>query len=279
MRYLESLLLVVKGFIIGIGKVIPGVSGAMLAISLGLYEKSLEAITHFFRNVPEYFHFLCSIGIGVALAIILGSKMIAFFLTHFYLPTMLLFIGLITGGTPDLIKKVKSFPRHKSHFFILILSFSVVIALAFVHISPSYLVNDNMKVVVYLAMGFIDAATMVIPGISGTAIFMLLGLYEISLGLFSSLDSIGHIIAQLDLLIPFGIGLVIGVFLISFLMTYILKYHASKTYYGILGFQFAAILMILLETLEYNYSIFEIMASLLLFLIGFVIAKYFDRVE
>lgn len=251
----------------------------MLAISLGLYEKSLEAITHFFQNVPKYFPFLCSIGIGVALAIILGSKMIAFFLTYCYLPTMLLFIGLITGGTPDLIEKVKSYPKNHSHLFILISSFSFVVCLGFVHISPSYFINSSMKTVVYCIMGFIDAATMVIPGISGTAIFMLLGLYQLSLGLFSNLDSVGHVIAQIDVLIPFGIGLVIGVFLVSFLMTYILKYHASKTYYGILGFQLAAILMILLETLQYNYSIMEIIISMILFVVGFITAKYFDRLE
>lgn len=251
----------------------------MLAISLGLYEKSLEAITHFFKNVPKYFQFLFSIGIGVALAIILGSKMIAFFLTYFYLPTMLLFIGLITGGTPDLISKVKSYPKRKIHLFILLVSFGFVVSLGFVHISPNYLVDGSMKSIVYGIMGFIDAATMVIPGISGTAIFMLLGLYEMSLGLFSNLDSINHVLAQLDLLIPFGIGLVIGVFVISFFMTYILKHHASKTYYGILGFQLAAILMILLETLQYNYSIREIVISLILFVVGFIIAKYFDRLE
>lgn len=251
----------------------------MLAISLGLYEKSLEAITHFFQNVSKHFQFLFSIGIGVALAIVLGSKMIAFLLIHFYLPTMLLFIGLITGGTPDLIAKVKSYPKKNIHFFILIISFGFVISLSFLNISPTYLVDDRFKTMLYFTMGVIDAATMVIPGISGTAIFMLLGLYEMSLKLFSNLDSVHHILLQLDLLIPFGVGLVFGVLIVSFFMTYILKHHASKTYYGILGFQLAAIFMILLETLQYNYTIVEIMIGIILFLVGFIIAKYFDRLE
>lgn len=251
----------------------------MLAISLGLYERSLEAITHFFKNVPQYFRFLFCIGVGVLLAIILGSKMIAFFLTYFYLPTMLLFIGLITGGTPDLITKVKNYPKHKSHLPIMIMSFSIVVSLGFAQINPNYLIDGNNKIGIYLGMGFIDAATMVIPGISGTAIFMLLGLYQMSLQLFSKLDSITHVIQRLNLLLPFGLGLVIGVFIISFFMTYILKYHASKTYYGILGFQLAAILMILLETLQYNYSLLEIIVGLFCFVMGFIIAKYFDRSE
>ena len=90
-----------KGIVIGIGKIIPGVSGAVIAISLGVYEKGLEAIT---KINKENIKFLINIGSGIVISIILFSKLILYFMNNYYLPTMLLFIGLIIGGTFELKK-------------------------------------------------------------------------------------------------------------------------------------------------------------------------------
>ena len=87
--------LIFKGFIVGLGKIIPGVSGSLIAVSLGIYEKSIECISHFFKDVRNNLYFLGLIGIGVVLAVILGSKVIILLINNFYLPTMFLFIGLI----------------------------------------------------------------------------------------------------------------------------------------------------------------------------------------
>ena len=99
--------LFIKGLIIGIGQIIPGVSGGMLAISLGLYEKGINAISNFFSNVKENLKFLVPIALGIITSILYISKVIKYFLSAYYLPTMLLFIGLIVGGVPPLIDKIK----------------------------------------------------------------------------------------------------------------------------------------------------------------------------
>ena len=100
----ENIRLIVKGLIIGLGKIIPGVSGGMLAISLGVYEKGLDALSHFFRNVKENTKFLCLLGLGILISVVLMSKLIKFSLDNYYLPTMLLFIGLIAGGLHKLFE-------------------------------------------------------------------------------------------------------------------------------------------------------------------------------
>lgn len=279
MIILKSFLLIVKGFVIGIGKVIPGVSGSMLAISLGLYEKCLEAITHFFQNITQNFYLLFHVGIGVLLAIVLGSKIIAFFMAHYYLSTTLLFLGMIIGGMPSQWKTICSYQRTKSHFFLFSIAFLFVISLSFIKVDYHYLISPHIKNWIYLAIGFLDATTMVIPGISGTAVFMLLGLYQISIGMFASLTSISNIIQNSAMLLPFGMGLVLGIFVVSWIMTYLLKHYEGKTYFAIFGFQLAAIVMIFVETLQFQYTLLEICSAIICLFIGFHIAIRFERME
>ena len=109
-------MLIIKGFILGVCKIIPGVSGGMVAITLGLYDKGIEAINNFFKDVKKNTLFLGQLGLGLLIAIFVFSKIINYALDHFYLPTILLFIGLIIGGVPNLFKKVKT--KNKKNWFI-----------------------------------------------------------------------------------------------------------------------------------------------------------------
>ena len=80
----------IKGFIIGIGKIIPGVSGAMLATIMGVYDKSIFYICNFKNNIKAAIKYLFPIGIGVIVSIILFSKIISLCLDKYYVITMLL---------------------------------------------------------------------------------------------------------------------------------------------------------------------------------------------
>ena len=103
----EKLILILKGIIIGAGKIIPGVSGGMLAITLNVYDKGIKAISDFFKDIKGNLIFLSTIGIGILISIISVSKVIKYALDLYYLPTMLLFIGLIIGGIPSIIETAK----------------------------------------------------------------------------------------------------------------------------------------------------------------------------
>ena len=100
-------MLFIKGLIIGIGKIIPGVSGSMLAISMGIYQKLINSINNFFKNVKYNFKFLSQIGIGVLVSIILFSNLILSCLEKNYLITMFLFLGLIIGGLDDIRDNIR----------------------------------------------------------------------------------------------------------------------------------------------------------------------------
>lgn len=273
---LNTLILVVKGFIIGIGKVIPGVSGAMLAMSLGLYEPCLEAITHFFKNMKKNILLLSSLGIGVLIAIVFGSKIIAFLLTNYYLPVILLFLGFIIGGMLPFYRSLKGNPFRLSYFISFLCCFSIVIFLSFIKMNQGTILEISNLSLLYFILGLIDAATMIIPGISGTAVFMLLGVYQNILFLFAHLDSIAHIIEHLSILVPFSLGIVIGVILVSVGMNQLLKKKKVITHYGILGFQISAILSIFFETLTKNYGILEIVVSCFLLILGVRVGRYLE---
>ena len=111
-----------KGFIIGIGKIIPGVSGAMLAAIMGVYDKALYYICNFRKNIKESIKYLSPIAAGILLSIILFSKVISICLDKYYEITMFFFIGLVIGGLPFIInKKNKKIQKNLSIIFFLFL--------------------------------------------------------------------------------------------------------------------------------------------------------------
>ena len=146
----ELIILGVKGFIMGIANIIPGVSGGTLAITLGIYEKLIGTISHFFKNIKENLKFVIPIGIGMVLSILVLSKVISFCLDKYALATILLFVGLILGGIPLIAKRVKS-KISISNIIIFVLTFSLVIALALLKGEGS-VSFDNMTLSSYLLL-------------------------------------------------------------------------------------------------------------------------------
>ena len=275
---MEQIILVLKGFLIGIAKIIPGVSGGMIAISLGLYEKGIDALSHFFQNVKGHIKFLFFVGIGIALAIVFGSKFILFALQKWYLPTMLLFIGLILGGLPALMRKANVKKNKISDILVLFVCFFLMLFFfLFQGKESSSLSHTSYSFVTFFLIGVIEAVTMIVPGISGTAILMLLGYYETMMGMFSGLSSFSGILHSLPILFPFGLGILIGAIAIIKLVDYLLHHHEKKSYYGIIGFALSSALLLLKQTFMHNYSWGQVILSLILLVLGYFFSKRLDK--
>lgn len=256
--------LIFKGFIVGLGKIIPGVSGSLIAVSLGIYEKSIECISHFFKDVRNNLYFLGLIGIGVVLAVILGSKVIILIINNFYLPTMFLFIGLIAGGIPDLLKEKKN--KSILDVLLIIISFSIILIIGLLGTTLNFNPTKNVSSLFIISgIGFIDAATMVIPGISGTAIFILLGCYDFVLNLFSNLLNFNNFLYILF----FAFGLVLGIILVSKFMNYCFKNYKDSIYMIIIGFSLSSVYMMFSETLKNTNSISTIILGIIMMLFGY----------
>lgn len=271
---MKNIILTVKGFFIGIANIIPGVSGGTLAITLGIYEKLINTISHFFKNFKENIKFLLPIGIGAIISILFGSKVISFCLDKYTFATILFFIGLIIGGIPLLNKKIKGKYKNFPNILIFLLTFSFVIILSFLkgegHISFESL--DIMGYINIFLVGVIAAATMIIPGVSGSFVLMLLGYYKPIIDCINALTKFDNLWHNIIILIPFGIGVIVGFAVISKLLEYLFKKYETKTYFGVMGFVFASIITIFTGTEGLIFSIPQLLVGIILFAVGFFVA-------
>ncbi len=280
----ENIILGVKGFIMGIANIIPGVSGGTLALTLGIYERFIGAISHFFSNLKENIKFLLPIAIGLCLAILSMSRVIDYSYEHFPIPTTLFFVGLVIGGIPMLYHKVKGKKEGKqiSSWIILLMTFSLVIVMAFADqlFGTTAKVNlsglDLWGYLILFCVGVIAAATMVIPGVSGSLVLMLLGYYYPILKIVKALTKFENLGENIVIAGVFGVGVLVGIVLISKIIEFLLKKFETKTYYGVLGFIFASVLAIPIST--YNevenlvFSIPQVFIGIIMMAIGGMIA-------
>ena len=132
---MNTIILFIKGLIIGIGKIIPGVSGAVLAIILKLYDRGLESIVNFFSNPKENILFLLKVGLGIITGIIFFSNIINYTLSNYYVCTMLLFIGLIIGGIPSILKEVD-----KKDYIYSIITIIIFTIISLLNINNNYVI-------------------------------------------------------------------------------------------------------------------------------------------
>ena len=284
----------IKGALIGVANVIPGVSGGTMAVSLGIYNRLISSISHLFRDFKKSIATLIPILLGCALGIVGFSYAIKYLLANQPLPTCLAFLGLILGGIPVLfkdmkegIKKSKNGRLTAANVLAFLLLFAFAIALPLLKGSDDTLMTltatpDTMVILFF--MGVIAAATMVIPGVSGSMIMMILGYYY---GIINSITSfidglkagsISAMAAQLGILIPFGIGAVLGIFLISKLIEYLFERHTVSTYAAILGLILSSPFGIFYNTNALaHFTIPGLLIGIILFAAGGFVTWYMGR--
>lgn len=271
----ENIKLILKGFVVGLGKIIPGVSGAMLAITMGIYERGLKAVSNIFKEFKQHFKFLLFLGIGIILALVIGGKVVIYCLDKFYLPTMFLFIGMILGGIKPLFKEIKGEKAEPKNILIglsVVILLLVVSVLDFGQDKSSYVKNISSFFTFFLG-GVFDAAATVIPGISGTALLMILGYYNIIMSSFGDMFNFSNIGNNLFVLVPFVLGMAFGIFTLAKLMNYLFSHHKTTTYYAIIGFSCVSVLILIGKTFCNTYTILEIVISLILLVIGYLTSR------
>lgn len=274
---MKSLILIIKGFFIGIANIIPGVSGGTIALIVGIYEKLINTISHFTKNIKENILFILPLGIGMVLSILVLSGIIDSSYKNYPLATTFFFIGLVLGGIPFAYKKIKD-KKNISNWFIFLITFSLVIIMSYIGTKDMFNVVslDNLGLIDYLKLllvGIIASGTMIIPGISGSLVLMLIGYYYPIIELIKQLTKFNF--SNIIPLIVFGIGLIIGFVLFVKLIELLFKKFENKTYYGVLGFISASIFAIPISTfLKISYTLvpIELLVGLLLLGLGFIIS-------
>lgn len=280
---IKNIILFIKGFIMGIANIIPGVSGGTLAIILGIYEQFIGALSHFFKNFKKNILFILPVGLGMLASIATMSNVIDYSLHKFTLATVLFFVGLVIGGIPLLLNKVKGKKDSKvaSNIIAFVITFSIVIFMAVAKLifqtnfSISFAHLGIIGFILLFLVGILAAGTMVIPGVSGSLVLMLIGYYEPVIKTIKNLVHFKSVPHNLLIIAVFGIGIVVGIVGIARLFEYLFKKHETVTYYGVLGFIFASIIAIPISTftsISITFKALELIIGLVFLTLGTIIA-------
>ena len=288
---MKWLLDVLRGLVIGLANVIPGVSGGTMMVSMGIYDKLIYSINNLFRKFAECIRVVLPYLIGLLAGIILGSVVLNVAFENYPLPTNTLFIGLILGSLPIIMKQIRGARINAACVLIFLLFAAVVIVPK--AIANGTLVGENVNggsralpvdvlhIILYIALGCMASASMVIPGISGSMMLKIFGYYEPIVtqtlgGTFKdAIPSgnwalVGH---NLGILLPYVIGLVIGIFGVAKLIEFLLKKWKVYTYCGILGMVAASPAVILMDASVYaGFNAAVCAAAVVTLVLGIVIA-------
>ena len=271
----------IKGMMIGIANIIPGVSGGTLAVSMGIYNKLIHCITHIISEFKESIKFLLPIFAGAGIALIALTFVIQALFDYYPIPTNLLFIGLIIGGLPPVIDKVKGHSVTIGQIVAGILFFTLVVGMALLGSDGSKEVSldvNILTIIKLLFVGIIAAATMIVPGVSGSMVLLILGYYQPiirQITLFCtalvSFDMQGLIDGFL-ILFPFGLGVIIGILGIAKIIEIIFVKYPMHAYYAIIGLIAASPIAILVCSDFSGFSIGMLIAGIVALIVGFGIA-------
>lgn len=216
--------LILVGFLIGIGKIIPGVSGAVMAIRFHVYERAIIAITHFFEDLYNNLFYLGRLAVGFVLAVLLFSNVILSLYQDYPMIMTVIFSILILTGAPEIYNKANS-------KIIVLCTFLLTLLLNYI---PSLSINGN-DIFIIMILGLIESISIIIPGVSGTAILVSLGLYQYYLSLFTNLN--------ISLLIPFMISFFIFSLIIINIINYVIQKYSKSFYSAILGFLCGSVIL------------------------------------
>ncbi|MDD6156381.1 MAG: DUF368 domain-containing protein [Lachnospiraceae bacterium] len=273
---------ILRGIVVGLSNVIPGVSGGTMMVSMGIYDKLILVLTHFIKRFKEAVKLLVPILIGMILAIAIFAKVFSEVLfPKFPLQTNLFFIGLILGGLPVIFRKVKGRKIKLSYILSFAVFFVLVVASATLGGGDSATTAVSfsfLNMLKLFAVGVISAATMVIPGVSGSMIMMVLGYYNVIIDTITAFINAlkdMNVSAMLDtfvVLVPFGLGVAIGIVLVAKLIEFVLKKYTMIAYWAIIGLIVASPFAILILMDVGTFGVVEMATGIVLLAAGFFIS-------
>ena len=258
---------VLQGMLIGLGAVLPGISGGVLCVIFGVYKPIMELLSNPLKTWRKHLWNLLPIIIGVVLGFLGIAKLLGFLLDKYPSPSICLFVGLIVGLLPSLFREAGEKGRSKGSFISLGIAFVFIMALLLGYTQLDITITPNFAW--FLFCGFCMALSIIAPGMSFSTLTMPLGLYQ------PLVDGIGGL--QMDVLIPCGIGAVLTVILFAKLVNYLFDNHHSVSFHAIVGVVIAATVMTVVNEVSFDQSIGGYAVCAVCFVAGAVGAFFLDR--
>jgi putative membrane protein len=248
-----------KGMAAGIAMLVPGVSGGTMAIILGIYDQLIHSVSTFFKDWKKNFIFLFIVGLGGLTGVLLFSRLMESAMNSFPYVMKFLFMGVIIGGLPVLYRKSSDSGRLdlKSLLF-LVIGFAIVLVMSFEPDATTSMATEKgvLSYIFLFIAGIISAVALVLPGISGSYMLLILGLYNLTLNSINTMN--------IPFLIPLALGIAVGTFGTAKLIEKCLNEYPKQTYMLIIGFVIGS----LIEVFPGIPPISQLFASIIVFTAG-----------
>ena len=257
---------ILQGALIGLGAVLPGISGGVLCVVFGIYKTIMEFLADPFRKFKTHVPKLIPIGIGGVIGFLGIANLLSILLDKYPAPSVCVFIGLITGMLPSLFREAGEQGRDKKSYISMVIAMILIFALLIslkvfsVEITPNF--------AWYLFCGFCLALSVIAPGMSFSTLLMPLGLYE------PFVAGIGHM--DFAILIPGGIGALATVILFAKAVDSLFNNHYSVAFHAIVGVVIAATIMII-PFASFTVSVGSCVVNIVCLAVGIVAALGLDK--
>lgn len=257
---------ILQGALIGLGAVLPGISGGVLCVIFGIYKPVMELLSHPFKNLKTHVPRLLPVILGVGVGFLGIAKLLAFFLEKYEAASVCLFVGLIGGMLPSLWREAGEQGRNKFSYSSLVVAMIFIFALLIslrimsVEIIPSF--------AWYVFCGFCLALSVIAPGMSFSTLLMPLGLYT------PFVAGIGDL--NFSILIPAGIGGLVTVICLAKGVNALFEHHYSVAFHAIVGIVIAATIMII-PFASFALSVGQCVLNIACIVIGIIVALGLDR--
>ena len=258
-----------KGIIVGIGGIAPGLSGSVLLVILGLYQKAINAIGTLFKDFKNNVKFLFPLVLGFGVGVIIFSKIVDFLLGNYEMYTRYAFLGLVLGTIPLFYKEVKKEGFKKKYYIYIIIAAILGLSVFFFNknLFPP-VTNPNLFQSVIL--GVAVAGSSIVPGVDSAVILSSLGLYELYVSSIADFN--------LSILIPAGFGLVIGALVISFIINKLIKRFYTATFSIIFGLFLSIIPNVLNGSCVLGWNANSVI-SIIICILGFGVSYFLGDIK
>lgn len=269
---------IIKGMIIALGFILPGVSGGVLAAILGIYERLIGFLANIRKDFKENLLYFIPVGIGGILGIALFSFPVEYLLQHFQAPVLWAFAGAIIGTIPSLVKESTLKSQRDTIDWAWLIGTFVISGLLLYNLN-SLVGTLPANFASFVLAGALIALGILVPGLSPSNLLLILGIYTPMLNGFKSLDLFGTFL-------PIAIGGVLAMVAFSKAMDHALKAYHSRVYHFIIGIVLSSTLLILIpqagneEAISYAGAGFGTwISAVVLFILGTWLGLWMSKLE
>lgn len=266
------------GAFIGVLSILPGASGGVAAVVFGVYERLVNDLADIFHKIRTDFRFIFFIGCGLVLGMGVTAFGLDWLMTNLEVPAMFFFTGLIIGQFPDVFKMTQEDCKKSStlNYLALVIGILITVLLVFAGNfggsgTEATITRNPSMYILLIFTGLIIAASKIAPGVSGSAILLAMGLYKPLISAFTSFD--------LVVILFFGIGLIVGIFLFAKIVSWALGAHRRSTYFLIFGLTVGSTLIVAYNTFMVTDTWIEGISGIVALALGLIFSFWLSRIS